>query len=509
MCYEQWMGQPLDAETSDVTVRQRNWWEGPWQGRSAAALAAIAAGILGAWLGVAIAGTTSTHLGPLSIDAEISPSFNGQTVLELDPLGTLIFDTHRAPLELTIDVRSVEPAALEQIMANPASINGLEEQLQRDLDDALRQTAVRTLVVAVVGAVLIGGLVFRTVRRALLAGAIAIGAVVGSYGLALLTFDRTAVEEPRFTGLLSTAPRLVGTVQAITADFSDYTRQLATLVTNVSRTYNAAISLPTFAPTDDATRVLFVADLHLNPAAWQVIGAVSEQYEVDAIVDAGDIVDHGTALESQFVQEIGTLDVPYIFVKGNHDSVLTAAAVADQPNAIVLDNESEVVAGLRFYGAPDPRFTPDKSTRGIADEQIREGSEELAETLEGLPVPPDVLVYHDPTHAELFDGSAPLVLAGHMHTRNVIDLEGGTRVFVQGSTGGAGLRGLQYEDPTPVAMSVLYFDPDTRRLVAWDDITLGGFGLRSAEVERHQADDGEPESDESSSPPPELPEGAR
>lgn len=509
MCYERSMAQSPDLETPDEVTRSKLWWQGPWEGWWVTALAGVAAGILGAWIGVAVAGTTHTHLGPLAIDAEVSPSFNGQTVLQLDPLGTLIFDTHRAPLEVTIDVRSVEPEALEQIMANPASINGLEEQLRQDLDDALLESAIRTLVVALIGAVLIGGLVFRSVRRALLAGAVALGVLVGSYGLAFLTFDRSAMQEPKFTGLISTAPRLVGTVEAITSDFSDYTRQLATLVTNVSRTYNAAISLPTFSPTEGMTRVLFVSDLHLNPAAWSVMRAVADQYEVDAIVDAGDIVDHGTGPESRFVDEIGRFDVPYVFVKGNHDSVLTAAAVAENPNAVVLNNEVKTVAGLRFYGAPDPRFTPDKSTRGIADQQIREGSEELAETLQARAVPPDVLVYHDPTHAELFDGSVPLVLAGHMHTRDVVELDDGTRVFVQGSTGGAGLRGLQHEEPTSVSLSVLYFDPDTKRLAAWDDITLGGFGLRSAEVQRHQVDEDEPDGAEPTSPPPVLPEGAR
>ncbi len=87
------------------------------------------------------------------------------------------------------------------------------------------------------------------------------------------------------------------------------------------------------------------------------------------------------------------------------------------------------------------------------------------------------MVFHDPTHAELFDGTAPLVLAGHAHERQTVVLDEGTRIMVQGSTGGAGLRALEGEEPTPVTLSVLYLDPDTRQLVAWDDITLGGLGL--------------------------------
>jgi predicted phosphodiesterase len=452
----------------------------PWLG-------VVLAGLFGAWAGVAIAGTTSTHLGPLAVEAEISPSWSGETVLQVDPLGTLGFNTHTAPLRVTVDVRSVEPEALERIVENPAALNALEAQLINDLDSALRQAALRTAVVAVIGAIAVGGLAFRSVRRALLSGAVALAAVGLSYSLALLTFDRTAVQEPQYTGLISAAPRIVGTVEAITADFGDYVDQLATLVTNVSRLYDAAISLPTFAPGDDTIRVLSVADLHLNPAAWGVIRAVSEQYDVDVIVDAGDIADHGTAAESRYVEPISTLGKPYIFVKGNHDSILTVAAVAENPNAIVLDYEPVTVAGLQFLGAPDPRFTPDQQTRGTADQDLRDATARLAETARDMRIRPDVLVFHDPTNADMFEDTAPLVLAGHSHRRNDIFLNDGTHVFVQGTTGGAGLRGLQHEDPMPVALSVLYFDPATKELVAWDDITLGGIGLSSAEVRRSQA----------------------
>ena len=36
-----------------------------------------------------------------------------------------------------------------------------------------------------------------------------------------------------------------------------------------------------------------------------------------------------------------------------------------QPNAVVLDNKVAEVGGLRLAGIGDPRFTPDKDTRGV------------------------------------------------------------------------------------------------------------------------------------------------
>ena len=83
----------------------------------------------------------------------------------------------------------------------------------------------------------------------------------------------------------------------------------------------------------------------------------------------------------------------------------------------------------------------------------------------------------------------------------------GTLSFFQGSTGASGLRGLEKEKPTPVRLSVLYFDRATRAMQAWDDITLGGLGLVSAKIERRivaeqfpPAEDPE-EAEESPSPP--------
>ncbi len=80
------------------------------------------------------------------------------------------------------------------------------------------------------------------------------------------------------------------------------------------------------------------------------------------VVDTGDINDWGSQPEASFVDSISTLRVPYVYIRGNHDSATTAAAVARQPNAIVLDEQVATVGGLTIAGIGDPRFTPDKET---------------------------------------------------------------------------------------------------------------------------------------------------
>ena len=63
-------------------------------------------------------------------------------------------------------------------------------------------------------------------------------------------------------------------------------------------------------------------------------------------------------------------------------------------------------------------------------------------------------------------------------------MDGGTRLMVEGSTGGAGLRGLQGEKPTPLTCTVLYLSPDTGELRAYDEITLGGLGETEVTIQR-------------------------
>jgi predicted MPP superfamily phosphohydrolase len=231
--------------------------------------------------------------------------------------------------------------------------------------------------------------------------------------------------------------------------------------------------------------LLHVADLHLNPAGFDLVEQVVEQFDVDAVLDTGDITDWGSEPENRLITRVGTLGVPYVYIRGNHDSAATARLISEQPDATVLNGEAVTVAGISIVGVPDPRFTPDKGTGDDASEDVLTNSgEALAEVAEALPEPPSIALVHDPKQAPPLDGVVPLVLAGHTHAREVSTLENGTLLMVEGSTGGAGLRGLQGEEPTPLACTVLYLDPDTGQLRAYDEITLGGLGETEVTIQR-------------------------
>lgn len=449
-------------------------------------LAVIAVGLLGALLGLLVAGDVRASVGPFEADLSLRPAVSGSTVVAIPPLGQLQLDTHAAPVRLDVSVTSLRDDAARAIAADPESLRGLGAEVDSGLRDGLRKLLLRTALVAISGAALLGLLVFRRWQATLAAAAVGLAALTATGAATALTLNDRALSEPRYTGLLASAPTAVGDVRDIVERFDAYSLQLGRLVTNVNKLYAATSQLPVYAPTDDTIRVLHVSDLHLSPTAYDVIATVVAQFNIDVVVDTGDSTDLGSSAEAAYVERIGTLGVPYVWIRGNHDSLLIQQAVTGQPGAIVLDGPTVVsVAGLRMLGQGDPRFTPDKSN-GDDDAPpavLQVVGEQLLAAYQEAPFKPDLVLVHDPSAAAPLLGQVPLVLAGHTHQRR-LDRISGTELLVQGSTGGAGLRALEGDEPTAVALSVLYFDPTTRALQAQDDITLGGLGTTDARISR-------------------------
>jgi predicted MPP superfamily phosphohydrolase len=473
--------------------------------RTFRALVLIVIAVFGAWLGLLVGGNETRAVGPVETKLSLRPALTGDSVIEVPPLGSLSLDSHDGPLQLHAEVVRLNAQDTRAIFNDPATLRTLPDQVTEDVRAGIRDLLMRSLLAAAVGAFVLGLVFWRRVRRALLAAAVAVVIVAASAGAAAATWNPRAVNEPRYSGLIASAPGLVGSAEQIVGRFDVYRDQLAKIVTNVSKLYDVGSSLPAFAPDDSTLRVLHVSDIHLNPAAWDVIRSIVQQFHVDLIIDTGDISDHGSALETAFVNGISTVGVPYVYIGGNHDSGIIDAAVAHQANAIVLQGQPVDVKGLRIIGDRDPRFTPDKSTRdqGNPESIVVDQGLVLAATARAATPPPKIALVHDPTAAPPLDGVVPLVLAGHVHKRSTYRLPGSTRVFVQGSTGGAGLRGLEHESPTPIECSVLYLSKADSRLQAWDDITLGGLGLASAQVERHLPEEViEPPEPSTSSPVP-------
>ncbi|MEV7319767.1 metallophosphoesterase [Streptomyces sp. NPDC093970] len=457
------------------------------------ALGLITVVLAGAWLGLLVVGNVRAQVGPMDTTMTLRPSLHGGTKINVSPLGALSLDTHSGPVRLDVNVDQLDPVRSQALVDHPERLSGLQEEVAQDVEHGTLDVAERSCVAVVCGATTLGLAVYRRPRRALAAGGLALALLAGSGVTAYATWNPESVLEPRFSGLLSSAPALVGNARSIVTEFDVYQKELARLVTNVTKLYDATSTLPAYTPDPTTLRVLHVSDIHLNPASWKIIASLVEQYKVNVIVDSGDTMDHGTAAENGFLDPIADLGVPYVWVRGNHDSALTQRYLSRMKNVHVLDDgRAETIAGMRFAGIGDPQFTPDRSSAPGGDAAEEQAGDRLATALReqrAADTPVDVAVAHEPTAARMTDGEVPLVLAGHLHHEQNETLPHGTRLRVEGSTGGSGLRAVEGRYPDPIEASVLYFDRGTHRLQAWDEIRLGGLGQTTAEVSRHLPED--------------------
>ncbi|MEV4624563.1 metallophosphoesterase [Asanoa sp. NPDC049573] len=464
--------------------------------RTGVVLSILAVALVGLVIGVLLGARAQTDIGPFQADLSLRPATSGETEVVVPPLGALHIDSHDGPLRFTVRLGALDQDRTQALISDPNGIARASQSVVDDLQGGLLRLGFRTVAVAVLGAIALGLLVFRNTRRAAWCGGVALLVTAGTFGLAAGTLRPDSIEQPRYEGLLVNAPAIVGDARRIAQDYGKYAEQLKTIVANVSRIYTTVNRLPIYEQVDGGIRILHISDLHLNPSAWPTIRTVVEQFDIDAVIDTGDITDWGSEPEAAYVGSISLLGVPYVYIRGNHDSSKTAAAVGRQAGAVVLDNQVADVAGLRIAGIGDPRFTPDKETSPAGSgrsrqviEQVYDAGARLAATVKASGKPADLCLVHDPESAPALNGVCPNILAGHIHHREVRMLPAGptipnpSRVLVEGSTGGAGLRGLEGEQPTPLQMSVLYFD-DAKKLQAYDDIQLGGTGQAQVTLNR-------------------------
>lgn len=456
--------------------------------RAARRVAVVVVAISAAAVAVLSLGSVDAAVGPLTARLHVGLALHGGTQVDLEPFGRITMDTHAGPLRLRADVEEVRPAEVSALVRQGITSRGVRERVTAEVREGVQSLVGRCVLVGLGGAALGCALVFHR-WRAVLAGVLAAAAALGVSGaVAAATFRSEAVAEPGFDGLLSQAPALVGGVAGASVALDAHARRVSELTSNIAQLYTA-LDAPVADPADDAVRVLWVSDVHNNRGAYDAMAALVERFDVAAVLDTGDSTDLGTPAETSLHTAMGSFGVPYVWVRGNHDSSGTQDFVAGLPGVTVLDDGAVTeVAGLRVAGTGDPRYTPVKRVQGDegAREELAAAGEVLARAVRASPQDVDVALVHEPGMAPPLHGEVPLVLDGHVHERRSQVVKG-TLELTQGSSGGAGLRSFDGGEAQPLQMSVLHLDADTGDLLAVDDITIGGVGERSISLERRSA----------------------
>lgn len=441
----------------------------------------ILAALLGAALGItalALLGAGIYRVGPLRVRLAITPDIRGKTVIEVPPLGSVEASTHAAPLRISAWADQVVIDEVERFAEQRPNAEDVLDEISASVRANRLRLAVRVLLLGTLGG-LVAAIVIRGGLKLSLSAVVA-GALVPLLlvGLTAIGYQPRAFSEPTLNGALSAAPDFLGPVGELGERFEAYRRQLELVGNTVFKVYRF-LSERSDLPRD-AIRVLHISDLHLNPVGYDLARSVAGTFQVEAVFDTGDTVAEGRAIENGFLEPIRQFAVPYVWIRGNHDSDQTQSAVAGIPNAIVLDGDMQQIAGLWVFGVGDPIFTPGREPSFDTSEQTKmreEFAPRVREMYDALGITPDVVMVHSEVIAEDIAGDVPLVLYGHGHRFETSQTDGTTFVQV-GSTGGAGLPSLAPGEGTPNALQVLYFDRNTKELLAIDRIQVLQEGAR-------------------------------
>lgn len=447
--------------------------------------ARVAAGLLlacivGSVLALAVFPPGPYPVGPLEVRPRLILQ-PGWTVIEIPPFGNLAARTHRSPLGLAVEVRAVDLNALQ---GQPAG-GDLVGALRADIESAARHFSLRAIFVAAVGALAAAGAAAilaggrsagrRTLAAAAAAPLIAALAVTGGLGAAWATYDPQAFQEPEYSGALKSAPWMIGLADQALRGAGRLGERLAALADGVNAMVERLEASEAFGARPGELTVLVVSDIHNNPAAVDLLTAAARAFQADLIIDAGDLTDWGTLVEGRLVNGLDQAGVPYLLTPGNHESPALVEDLAGRPGIQVLTDGVYEAAGLTIAAVADPAARAVLPTVAPRPD-LEAAGRRLAEVVDRAgPGGVDLAVAHHPDVAAHVIDRVPVVVSGHTHSSWVRRTPAGVWLN-PGSTGAAGLRGLESEQ-VPYTLMVLHLARDGERWIpaAVDTIRASGF----------------------------------
>lgn len=440
--------------------------------------------VLGMLILVSLLGSMDILVGAFDVRVSLSFFDHGFTQLEIPPLGRVWAQTHVHPLKLTVFLKNINIDMLRQDLARLPEPD-LVESIVLETRSKMMVFVIRLLSLAFMGGA--AGVYFLLSKES---KEVLLGGVMGLLILTLLLFslytsyDTDAFLTPEYEGALAAAPWAFGLLEETLAKVNTLGEQLEVIANSVYLLFERIEFLEPLGIVEGERKILHVSDIHNNPAAFNFIEQAVRSFNVDFIIDTGDISDYGTPLEAELAIRVGALGVPYVFIPGNHDSPEIVRTLAALPGVFVLEVGSVEVAGVRVAGIRDPASL--STAMSVSSDAVLDGyARSLRENIEESGVLPDIVAAHHPRIASAFIGMVPILLTGHTHGLDISQVEDSI-IINAGTTGAAGLRGLQSAREVPFSLVLLYLNRNVQdgwgwRLTAADTIKVfqfqSGFSL--------------------------------
>ncbi len=371
----------------------------------------------------------------------------GRTVIHLPPLGKLTTRTHLPPCDLHFTLKFINIDEFSDLLSRFPAANNWPLLFWGQVKGSLMRYLVFFLCLAFFLGVVCSLFIS---RREINKKEMGMLGLINVLFLVLLMisvigfYDLGAFARVEYQGVIEAAPLILNVLEKGIDVVDSLGVQAAGVVENISILHDEMeISS---AVQENAVKVLHVSDIHNNPAALEFIRSIVETFDVDLIIDTGDLVDYGTVFEAErFAAFFAGLDIPYLLIPGNHESPQVVAYLKKLEGVTILEEGIIQAAGLRIAAMADPSSSLQEMI--VAEEGTLD---KAAEKLAGLvkeAEPIDIVAAHNPNLFRYLREDDRLLLSGHMHKPEIKQEEQYVEINA-GSTGASGIRGLRDLDLT-------------------------------------------------------------
>jgi predicted phosphodiesterase len=414
----------------------------------------------------------------------LQPSWHGVTEVKIPPVGTISAATHHTPVKIKIILENININILHDLISQknkttadesgdikqPVDPNQLVDtqnlmdstQLVSTIKNEIKKNAyryvLRLILLALCAGVLASLIINGKKIKPLLGGAaIALLLALFLIGLTYHTYDPQKFRNPEFRGALEAAPWMIRMAENVLQKYDALGDQLEIIANNLTQLYEGINVQETLFNAEEGQEiaVLLVSDIHNNVAAKKFIRQIAENFSIDLFIDTGDLTDYGTKLESLLTNGLNEIERPYLFIPGNHDSPEIILSLSAYPQVTIANNQLVELSGLNIFAIADP-LSASKEMENSSEEQRQEFRQQILNLWKEVAAPPDLIAAHNLQDVSPLIGQVPLIVHGHTHRLSVTE-EKGTLIINAGSTGGAGIRGLQAHQEIPYSVILLHF----------------------------------------------------
>ncbi len=396
------------------------------------------------------------NLNAFEVELDLKLSAHPVTIIDFPPIGRIKGSTHKFPINLKLTLMAIYQERLEGVIDEFSSKQELIDLLTIKVKTIIQLFIIRLVVIAILGGI-IGASIISFDRHSIIIGTITAIIVVLVFALSTYySYDINAFNDPNFEGMLAAAPWMIGLIQEGLDSIDQLGYEMQLIASNMAELFSKVETLRPLSRVAGDLKILHISDIHNNPVALPFVEEIVKSFGVDVIIDTGDITDYGTPLEGELLNKINHLEIPYIFIGGNHDSPEIVEEMNQFENVIVLQSDVVNIKGLVIAGIEDPAAQSNQIAP-VEEDALEEYQRGLEALVQRLDVTPDIVIIHNYKVADRIIGKIPLLLHGHDHSFKIYEVED-TTVIDAGTTGAAGLRGLQSEEGIPYSVALLHYD---------------------------------------------------